>query len=220
MIDGLLSPGFSAHELLPIASIPIALQSLFQGLWICPSPSLFPLLAEVDEAEVGSLVLAGVLLSLITVFIAAKVGGELCARLNLPSVLGELVGGVVVGVSALNLIVFPEGGEVPTSALMNVIQMTAHLEPDGLLRVFSGESEALSVLAELGVIILLFEIGLESDLKELIKVGPQAAVVAIIGVLAPFIAGTVGLIVFFNIATIPAVFCRSCTHCNQYWHYS
>ncbi|NJM95913.1 MAG: cation:proton antiporter [Phormidesmis sp. RL_2_1] len=167
---------------------------------------LSPLLAEVDEAEVGSLVLAGVLLSLITVFIAAKVGGEICARLNLPSVLGELVGGVVVGISALHLIVFPEGANIPHSALMDMVQMTAGIEPEGLLKVFSGESEALSVLAELGVIILLFEIGLESDLKELIRVGPQAAVVAVVGVLAPFIAGTAGLIFFFNISTIPAVF--------------
>ena len=42
-----------------------------------------PLLAEVDEAEIGPLVITGVLLSLITVFVAAKVGGEICARLNL-----------------------------------------------------------------------------------------------------------------------------------------
>ena len=47
-------------------------------------------------------------------------------------------------------------------------------------------SEVISVLAELGVVILLFEIGLESDLQELIKVGPQAAIVAVVGVVAPF----------------------------------
>ena len=58
------------------------------------------LLAEASEAEIEPLVLAGVLLSLITVYLAAKIGGELCARLNLPPVLGELLGGVVVGVSA------------------------------------------------------------------------------------------------------------------------
>ncbi len=182
---------------------PISFHNL---LWHGPWTDAIPLLAEVDEAEIGSFVIAGVLLSLITVFIAAKVGGELCARLNLPSVLGELVGGVVVGVSALHLIVFPEGGEMPTSALMNIIQMTADLDPESLRLVFSGESEALSVLAELGVIILLFEIGLESDLKELIRVGPQAAVVAVVGVVVPFVAGTVGLVLFFGVETIPAVF--------------
>ncbi len=180
--------------------------SLMGSLPTVRSPLIWPLIAEADQAEVGSLVLAGVLLSLITVFIAAKVGGELCARLNLPSVLGELIGGVVVGISALHLIVFPEGASIPHSALMDLVQMSAHLEPESLLSVFRGESEALSVLAELGVIILLFEIGLESDLKELIRVGPQAAVVATVGVLAPFIAGTAGLIFFFNIGTIPAVF--------------
>ena len=176
------------------------------ALSIANHPFSLPLLAEVDEAEVGSLVIAGILLSLITVFVAAKVGGELCARVNLPSVLGELVGGVVVGVSALNLIVFPEGGLIPHSVIMDLIQVTSPLEPEALRAVFSGESEALTVLAELGVIILLFEIGLESDLKELIRVGPQAAVVAVIGVVAPFVAGTAGLVLFFGIDTIPAVF--------------
>lgn len=162
--------------------------------------------AEVSEAEIEPLVLASVLLSLIVVYLAAKLGGELCARINLPAVLGELVGGVIVGVSALHLIVFPEGGGEVQSLLMNVVGMTSGIAPEGLQRVFQGESEVISVLAELGVIILLFEIGLESDLKELIRVGPQAAVVAVVGVLAPFAAGTAGLIALFGIDTIPAVF--------------
>ena len=192
--------------MIDLISWPVSIHNLlWHGPWIDTIPLLAEV-AEVDEAEVGSFVIASVLLSLITVFVAAKVGGELCARLNLPAVLGELVGGVVVGVSALHLIVFPEGPEMPTSALMNIIQMTAHLNPESLQLVFNGESEALSVLAELGVIILLFEIGLESDLKELIRVGPQAAVVAVIGVVVPFVAGTAGLILFFGVGTIPAVF--------------
>lgn len=165
-----------------------------------------PLLAEVNEAELGPLVLASVLLSLIIIYVAAKLGGELCARVNLPSVLGELVGGVIVGVSALNLVVFPEGAEPVRSVLMDFVQLTANLDGDALLAVFKSQSEVISVLAEIGVVILLFEIGLESDLKELIRVGPQAAVVAVVGVVVPFVAGTVGLIAFFNVATIPAVF--------------
>lgn len=169
-------------------------------------PSLTPWLAEVSEAEIEPVVLASVLLSLIVIYLAAKIGGELCARINLPSVLGELIGGVIVGVSALHLIVFPEGGSEVPSLLMQLVDMTTGLSPEGLLRAFQGESEVISVLAELGVIILLFEIGLESDLKELIRVGPQAAIVAVIGVVAPFAAGTVGLIALFGISTIPAVF--------------
>ncbi|WP_204138040.1 cation:proton antiporter [Halomicronema sp. CCY15110] len=165
-----------------------------------------PFLAEVNEAEIEPLVLAGVLLSLITVYLAAKIGGELCARVNLPPVLGELLGGVVVGVSALHLIVFPEGAGESGSVLMQLVESTSSVGPEGLLSVFRGESEVVSVLAELGVIILLFEIGLESDLKELIRVGPQAAIVAVIGVVVPFALGTAGLIALFNIATVPAVF--------------
>ncbi|MGB5973683.1 MAG: hypothetical protein WBG38_10195, partial [Nodosilinea sp.] len=116
------------------------------------SPS--PWLAEVaeSEAEIEPLVLASVLLSLIVIYLAAKLGGELCARINLPSVLGELVGGVIVGVSAMHLIVFPEGGAEVNSLLMNVVGMTAGQSPEGLMRVFQGESEVISVLAELGVI--------------------------------------------------------------------
>ena len=64
----------------------------------------------------------------------------------------------------------------------------------------------LSVLAEIGVIILLFEIGLESDLRELQKVGYQAAVVAVVGVVAPFALGTLGLMALFNMPAIPAIF--------------
>ena len=159
------------------------------------------------EASNGSLVLAGVLLSLVVIFLASKIGGELCNRVNLPPVLGELVGGVVVGVSILNLLVFPEGGEDGShSLIMSLMQMTAHLSPTALTSVFETQSEVISVLSEVGVIILLFEIGLQSDLKELLRVGPQATVVAVVGVAAPFALGTAGLIVIFGISTVPAIF--------------
>jgi len=181
-----------------------------------PSPSFLflhqPLLATAGEAtateaESGPMVLAGVLLSLIVIFLASKLGGEICARINLPPVLGELVGGVVVGISALNLLVFPEGGADSTSSLvMNFLQSTAGLTPEAANSVFGTQSEVISILAELGVVILLFEIGLESDLQELIRVGPQAAVVAVVGVVAPFAAGTAGLVYLFNVPAVPAIF--------------
>ncbi|MEL6136287.1 MAG: cation:proton antiporter, partial [Cyanobacteria bacterium J06628_6] len=109
-------------------------------------------------------------------------------------------------VSALHLIVFPEAGAMPDSVLMSFMQWTGGLEGDAISSIFSSQSEVISVLAEIGVVILLFEIGLESDLKELIRVGPQAAVVAVIGVVVPFAAGTAGLIALFSIDTVPAVF--------------
>jgi Kef-type K+ transport system membrane component KefB len=71
---------------------------------------------------------------------------------------------------------------------------------------FATQSEVIEVLSELGVVILLFEIGLESDLKELIRVGSKAAIVAVVGVTAPFALGTIGLLYLFNIDLIPAVF--------------
>jgi Kef-type K+ transport system membrane component KefB len=169
----------------------------------------FPLFAATTEveADTGPMVLAGVLLSLVVIYIASKLGGELSKKVDLPPVLGELVGGVIVGVSALHLLVFPEGGAAASdSAIMSVLQWLGHLSPEALSSVYATQSEVLSVLAELGVIILLFEIGLESDLRELQKVGYQAAIVAVVGVVAPFTAGTAGLMFFFGVPAIPAIF--------------
>ncbi|MDY6782801.1 MAG: cation:proton antiporter [Cyanobacteriota bacterium] len=176
-----------------------------------PTPPHFSqtLLATAAEtsAEESTLVLAGVLLSLVAVYVASKAGGELCTRINLPPVLGELVGGVLIGVSALHLLVFPESGVLAESSLIiRLMEATAGLNSESVQSVFATQSEVLSLLAELGVIILLFEIGLESDLQELIRVGPQAAIVAVVGVVVPFTAGTAGLVYLFGIPAVPAIF--------------
>lgn len=153
------------------------------------------------------MILTGVLLSLVVIYIASKLGGELSKAVDLPPVLGELVAGVVVGASALHLLVFPESGAVASdSAIMTVLQLIDNLTPEAVTSIFQTQSEVISVLAELGVIILLFEIGLESDLRELKEVGYQAAIVAVVGVVAPFATGTVGLMFFFNVTAIPAIF--------------
>ena len=168
------------------------------------SNSLF---ATEPNPEAAPLVLAGVLVSLVFIYLASKLGGELSQLVNLPPVLGELVGGVVVGVSALHLLVFPETGAVASdSVVVTILQQIAGLSPGDSSEVFTSFSEVVSVLAELGVIILLFEIGLESDLRELQKVGSKAAIVAVVGVVAPFVAGTAGLMLIFAMPTIPAVF--------------
>jgi len=167
-----------------------------------------PLLLTAPEAETNSaLVLAGVLLSLVVIYFASKVGGEISNRFGLPPVLGELVGGVIVGVSALHLLVFPEGGADGTNSLiMNFLQTTAGLAPEEVAPTFAAQSEVISVLAELGVVILLFEIGLESNLRELMAVGIQATVVAVVGVAVPFGAGTAGLMIWFGVPAVPAIF--------------
>jgi Kef-type K+ transport system membrane component KefB len=51
------------------------------------------------------------------------------------------------------------------------------------------ESRVLHALAELGVLILLFEVGLEADLGELLRAGAQATLVALVGVAVPFAVG-------------------------------
>lgn len=168
--------------------------------------------ATLDETPLvepvsNSLVLSAVLLTLIVIYSASKLGAEICNRINLPAVLGELVGGVIIGISALHLLVFPEGDmRAADSLVINFLQVTANLAPQTAAAVFQSESEVISVLAELGVVILLFEVGLESDLKELLKVGPQATMVAVVGVAAPFTAGTWGLIALFGVPVIPAIF--------------
>ncbi|MBW4677215.1 MAG: cation:proton antiporter [Desmonostoc geniculatum HA4340-LM1] len=166
-----------------------------------------PLLATTNEAEYAPIVLTGVLLTLVVIYLASKIGGELSRMMDLPPVLGELVGGVVVGASALHLVVFPDSGVAASdSIIMTILQFINNLTPDALTSIFQTQSEVVSVLAELGVIILLFEIGLESDLKELQKVGYQATVVACVGVAVPFAAGTAGLVLLFHAPVIPAIF--------------
>jgi len=88
---------------------------------------------------------------------AAKLFGALARFIGQPAVLGELVAGVILGLSVMGLV-----------------------DP---------KNEVLHLLAELGVVILLFEIGLETDLRKLLQVGGAAAVVAIVGVTLPFALG-------------------------------
>lgn len=172
--------------------------------WISGST---PLLAAATEEVSGSIILTGVLLSLVVIYLASKLGAEICRKVDLPPVLGELVGGVIVGTSILHMVVFPETGATASDSLIiSILSRLENLTPEAAISVFESQSEIISVIAELGVIILLFEIGLESNVKELKEVGYQAAIVAVVGVVVPFLAGTVGLIYLFSMPLIPAIF--------------
>ena len=103
-----------------------------------------------------------VLLGIAIILVVAKIGGELFERFNQPAVLGELVGGILVG----NL------------ALAGLTQVEI-LKTDPVI----------GALAEIGVIILLFEVGLESNLGEMLEVGWSSLLVAAAGVIAPFFLG-------------------------------
>ena len=165
-----------------------------------------PILAVV-AAENAPILLTGVLLSLVIIYLASKIGAEISQYLNFPPVLGELVSGVLVGVSAFDWIVFADSdAPAAESGVMFILQWIYHISPAIATSVFESQSEVISVLAELGVIILLFEIGLESDLRQLKAVGVQAVIVACVGVAVPFAAGTAGLMAIFGVSAIPAIF--------------
>ncbi|QWT21201.1 cation:proton antiporter [Bacillus sp. NP157] len=106
---------------------------------------------------------AAILLSLFLIFVAAQVGGELAQRLKLPAVVGEIAAGCVIGPSALGWVALPD---IATGT-------------------------PLDVLAEIGVILLLFSVGLETRLDDLKKVGTSAVLVGVLGVLVPFALGAV-----------------------------
>jgi Kef-type K+ transport system membrane component KefB len=105
-----------------------------------------------------------VLAALVLILLGAKLGGVLVARLGQPAVLGELVVGVVLG----NL---------------------------GLLGFHGLESirdlAAIDLLAQIGVLFLLFDAGLESDVAKMVAVGWSSLLVAVIGVIAPIALGFV-----------------------------
>jgi len=103
-----------------------------------------------------------VLLGVVVILTAAKLGGAIFERFHQPAVLGELVFGVLLG----NLALFGYTGVE-----------------------FLGTTEGIEILAELGVILLLFDVGLESNLDEMKSVGASSLVVAVLGVVAPFFLG-------------------------------
>ncbi|RKX19698.1 MAG: cation:proton antiporter, partial [Candidatus Zixiibacteriota bacterium] len=103
-----------------------------------------------------------VLIEIVVILLAAKLGGDIFERFSQPAVLGELIIGMIIG--NLHLVGF-DGFEFFKNDLI------------------------LEVLAELGVIILLFEVGLESTVKEMMKVGLASFMVATFGVIAPFFLG-------------------------------
>ena len=109
------------------------------------------------------------LVACILVLIAAKIGGEIAERFKQPAVLGELLAGILVGPSVLG-----HAGFIPLFG-----PTVARLAIDH-------NSPILSLLAEVGAVLLLFEAGLDADLEELRRLGLAALWVAVVGVALPF----------------------------------
>ena len=96
------------------------------------------------------------LLQLLLILLAARVFAELATRMKSPSVIGELLAGVVLGPSLLG---------------------------------WMEQSEIIRLLAEIGIILLLFEVGLETDVRALARSGGRSIVVAMAGFVLPFLLG-------------------------------
>jgi len=103
-----------------------------------------------------------ILAGLAAILLIAKVGGELFERFAQPAVLGELLAGIVLG--NLALVGFHHAEWIKTDSV-------------------------IAALAQIGVILLLFEVGLESNLGEMLEVGWSSLFVALAGVIAPFFLG-------------------------------
>lgn len=113
------------------------------------------------------------LLQIALILISARVFAEIATRLNFPSIIGELVAGIILGPTVFGLI-----------------------EP----------SDAIKLLAEIGIILLLFEVGLETDLERLARAGPRAVTVAIFSFVIPFILGFGLCYYLFDLSILVSLF--------------
>jgi Kef-type K+ transport system membrane component KefB len=111
------------------------------------------------------------LLALAIIVVVAKGSGYLSTRLGQPAVLGELLVGLILGPTVLNMLHWP---------------------------VFSDEhlGETLNHLAHLGVLFLMFMAGLEVDLEGMIRAGRPAVLAGVAGVIAPVVLGMVAALPF------------------------
>ena len=106
-----------------------------------------------------------ILKNLAIIIISAKMMGLLARKVKAPQVAGEIVAGLLIGPSVLNLVV---------------------------------ENDFLSGMAEIGVILLMFGAGLETDIDKLKKSGLKATIIALAGVFMPLILGTILYMCFYG----------------------
>jgi Kef-type K+ transport system membrane component KefB len=113
------------------------------------------------------------LLQFMAILVAAQVLGTLANRIGIPTVIGEICAGIVLGPSLLGLV-------APT--------------------------EVFQMLAEFGIVLLLFEVGLETDMDRLIRAGGRSGFVAIAGFIAPFVLAYLLAAHLFHLPRLVALF--------------
>ncbi len=111
--------------------------------------------------------------ALLIILLTARVFAELATRMQAPSVMGELLAGVVLGPSLFGWV-----------------------EP----------AEAIKLMAEIGIILLLFEVGLETDIRRLVKTGAKSFIVAIAGFFLPLALGFFVSYSMFDLPLLTSLF--------------
>ena len=111
--------------------------------------------------------LAKLLLQIITIIIFARIFGFICKKIGQPSVIGEIIAGIVLGPSVLGLISPGLSGNL--------------FPPESLI--------TLNFLSQIGLILFMFIVGMDVDLKVLGKKAPEAFVVSHASIIIPFALG-------------------------------
>ncbi|HET8944444.1 MAG TPA: cation:proton antiporter [Dehalococcoidia bacterium] len=117
-----------------------------------------------------------ILFDLFIIFALAKVAGEVFTRIHQPAIVAEVLVGVAIGPHALALVGKPDAD------LISLFHNDEESAREALNIVFD-------VIAELGVILLLFFVGLETRLGELMAVRGRAVAVGVLGIIFPFAMG-------------------------------
>lgn len=115
-----------------------------------------------SSSEQGGPDITTFILALVVILVSAKLGGELFVRFHQPAVLGELLIGIIIG---------------------NIYLTGFH----GLDMIRT--DPAIKIISEVGIVLLLFQVGLESNVEKMMKTGKSALLVATLGVITPFALG-------------------------------
>jgi len=115
-----------------------------------------------------------IILLVFVVLVFAKVMGSLFEKMKLPALVGQIIAGIIF----INLLlVFPQIGE------------WMHFDPEEFLDIHNSDTHFLHIMGEIGIIFLLFTVGLHTKFSDLKKVGKVASYVAILGIVVPFLGG-------------------------------
>ena len=164
--------------------------------------------------------IAPVILGVTSILFLALIGRFSARKLGLPSVLGELIVGILIGTIGYYLqfdlvLVLREGtaifetmgkllqGEELELACLNTIGVESTWQILDILRGPHGNellqvAHVVDVFSRYGVIFLLFLVGLDTSIDEMRKVGPDSSRVAIVGVLMPFLLGLLASILLIE----------------------